>query len=289
VGTLLLWRTIGNWLFSHDDASLLMLFGEHVAKDIRRRAQLEALNRRADHLEGANRKLAELHDMKRVFLSTVKNEIRAPLAGLSYHAEQIYREDPKLDTGQRRSSLQALSDQVVRLAGFVNEITDLLALEAGDKTLNLSSNQLNEIVSDSVLSCTPTAAQKGVVILTELESDLPTVSLDEGKFSQAIQYLLSHAVRSSEKNGTIRISSRLEKAESGGSHIAVEIRDEEIAAGSGEPGETQGLGIYLTRQLVELHGGRVWTDGPSHFGFDLPARSFRTSGSTSPGWEGRAA
>jgi signal transduction histidine kinase len=275
-GTLLLWRTIGNWLFSFDDASLLMLFGEHVAKDLRRLSELEELNQKADHLEGANRKLSELHDMKRVFLSTVKSEIRAPLAGVSYHAELLAREDAELDTERRRGYLDSLSDQVVQLAEFVNEITDLLALEAGGKTLNLVSTQINEIISDSVLSCTPTAAQKGVMILTELEPGLPAVSLDEGKFSQAVQYLLSHTVRSSVRNGTIRVATRIGRTDAGETITAVEITDDERRDQGGNPGEAHGLGLYLVKQLVELHGGRLWTVGASRIGFHLPTRQFET-------------
>jgi signal transduction histidine kinase len=275
-GTLLLWRTIGNWLFSYEDAALLMLFGEHVAKDLRRLAELEELNRKADHLEGANRKLSELHDMKRVFLSTVKNEIRAPLAGVSYHAELLAREDADLDSEKRRGYLSSLSDQVVQLAEFVNEITDLLALEAGGKTLNLGTTQVNEIISDSVLSCTPTAAQKGVMILTELEPGLPTVSLDEGKFSQAFQYLLSHTVRSSARNGTIRIATRPGRTDTGETITAIEITDDERSDQMSEPSETHGLGLYLVKQLIELHGGRLWTVGASRIGFHLPTRQFET-------------
>jgi signal transduction histidine kinase len=273
-GTLLLWRTIGNWLFSYKDASLLMLFGEHVAKDLRRLSELEELDQKASRLEGANRKLSELHEMKRVFLSTVKNEIRAPLAGVSYHAELLSRGDASLDSGRRQECLGALSDQVVHLAEFVNEITDLLALEAGARTLNLTSAQLNEIISDSVLSCTPTAAQKGVMILTELEGELPTVSLDEGKFSRAIQYLLSHAVRSSEKDGTIRVTTRPGRTDSGETIAAVEIADDEQRDRSGEPSEVHGLGLYLVKQLVELHGGRLWSVGDFRLGFHLPTRAF---------------
>jgi signal transduction histidine kinase len=277
VGTLLLWRTIGNWLFSHKDASLLMLFGEHVAKDIRRMAEVEALNQKALHLEGANRKLSELHDVKRVFLSTVKREIRAPLAGVSYNAELLARDDGGLDPDLRKTHLHALSDHVVNLAEFINEITELLALEAGEETLNLSTVQLNEVVSDSVLSCTPIAAQKGVVILTELEPDLPELSLDESKFSQAIQYLASHAVRSAERNSTIRIVTRFDGTVPAESTVSVEIIDEDGTGEDGESRDAQGLGLYLVGQLVGLHGGTIWTDAPARVGFRLPTAKYLES------------
>jgi K+-sensing histidine kinase KdpD len=273
VGILWVWRLENQRAFNLEDALIVKRFGEQVAKDMARSAGYMELDRRADHLEGANKRLSELHNMKRVFFSTVKNDIRTPLAGISYHAGLLSGPPSQITDEARNKHLWSLSEEIVHLADFVNEITDLLALESKLESLDRESIQLNELIQDCVLSCTPTAAQKGVVILTELEPDLPMITVDKKLLHQAIHYLMTHAVRDSVKDGTIRIATELKTPEKGEPTISLILADEEIDETQRAEGLPTNLGCYLVNDLIEQVGGTVSVNDPhSRLTMHFPAR-----------------
>lgn len=270
IGVLFIYRAESQRPFQAEDTAAVMLFGEQIVSDMRKLNRVDTLSKQTDQLEGVNKRLTELHDMKRVFLSTVKNEICAPLAGITYHSELLSQEDQKLSVEKRQEYLRSLSGQVVQLADFVNEITDLLGLESRTENLKLDSVEINDLLNDCVLRSTPTAAQKGVVILTEFQPNLPSLNLDQGVFTQAIHYLLSHAVRLSDGNETIRVSSRLMASEGGSRNVVVTVANDDAGEVAGARSQTLELGLFLVKELIELNRGSLSNRPEKGIVFHLP-------------------
>ena len=108
-GAILAIRRSPGKTFHEEESLLLARFSDFLAEDIRKVRRLESLVQRNEDLEGANQRLHELTDLKSVFLSTVKNEIRSPLAEIAYHAEQLSSTKPNEISGDKDASLDALS------------------------------------------------------------------------------------------------------------------------------------------------------------------------------------
>jgi K+-sensing histidine kinase KdpD len=298
VGVLLITREDPSQEFSQLDASVVMALVEHLALAIRRIGEFTELTRRTKHLEAANQRLDELNRVKRVALSTVNHEIRTPLTGILSNSELWLRDRESLDENTQIKLIEAVHVLGTRLSEFVVEISDLLALELGSQTLNLAPTSVNDIVCENVLAVSPRATQKRVILETHVEEGIPEVSLDAEKLRRALRYLTSNGVRFARPGGRIEISTTTERDKNGLSSVVLGIVDDGLGANSedlrsilpstsyatdqiGHRVEALGLGFYLVKEVVGLHGGRVWSErkaNRSGFWFSLPTDVIRAAG-----------
>jgi K+-sensing histidine kinase KdpD len=290
VGVLLVTREDSSREFSQLDASVVLALVEHLALAIRRIGEFSELTRRTKHLEAANQRLDELNRVKRVSISTVNHEIRTPLTGILSNSELWLRDRKGLDEKTQIGLIEAVHNLATRLSEFVVEISDLLALELGSQTLNLTPVSINDVVSENVLALSPRAAQKKVILETKLEEGLPEPSFDAEKLRRALRFLMSNGIRFSRPGCTIAIVTRIEREKNGMRNIHIGVVDDGLGVDSddlrsilpsteyavnriGHRVEALGLGFYLVKEVVALHGGRVWTERESNrlgFWFSLP-------------------
>ncbi len=291
IGTLLLVRLAGREEFSPDEIASFGEFGRQLASVIDRITQFASLQRHAHQLEDANRRLVDLNRMKRIVLSTVNHEVRTPLAGILSYSEMLLQEGESLSPATLREYHEIISGRANALAEFVNELADLLSLESERDGIHFYPASLDAIVGDARMAQAPVAARRGVRIETDVEANLPLVHIDLEKLSRAVRFLVSNAVRFAEPGGGIQISARRQEERESGGRVLLTIRDDGMGSRTGELArvlspeqarhraemhrvEALGLGYYLVREIVELHGGRVWTeleDGSSCVHLSLPA------------------
>ena len=275
IGALSVGATDGITRFDQDDARLLGLFGDQAVAALTT-AELLAQQRKAVQ------QLERLNAAKSDFVSIVSHEFRTPLTGIQGFSELMRDED--LSVAEMKEYAGDINTDAQRLNRMITEMLDLDRMESGRMTLNLEPTDLNAILTDAAERLIQGAPRHPVRL--QLEPKLPLVPLDRDKIGQVMLNLLSNAVKYSPNGGEIAITTRIE-----GALVHVFVRD----AGLGIPADSlekvfdrysrlesgatryiqgTGLGLPITRQIVEMHGGRAWVESTlgegSMFHFTLP-------------------
>jgi signal transduction histidine kinase len=163
-------------------------------------------------------------------------------------------------------------------------LVDVASIEAGALAVTREPSQPSQVLNDAVNSLQALASANGLTLGTSFEPMLPTVSLDAARIHQVLINLISNAIKFTRKRGTITVCARRS-----GADIRIDVSD----TGIGIPSEKLeavfnrfvqikkndqrgvGLGLYISRCIVEGHGGRIWAESKIDEGttvsFTLPA------------------
>jgi signal transduction histidine kinase/ActR/RegA family two-component response regulator len=223
-------------------------------------AAAAAAERAAKAAEHANRAKDE-------FLAVISHELRTPLNAIMGWAKLLTGRD--FDESRRAAALQTIERNSVAMAQLIEDLLDMSRVISGQMRLEIAQVDLARVVEAALDSIRPAVAMKGMRLVPIIEAPTPPVMGDAARLQQVIWNLLSNAVKFSSKGGRVDVLVR-----SAGSSVEITVRDE----GSGispaflpwvfDPFRQQdasptrmkgglGLGLAITKQLVELHGGRV--------------------------------
>jgi signal transduction histidine kinase len=234
-----------------------------------------ALEQRIVELE-----LASKH--KNDLLTSISHELRIPLNAIIGFSEIMLDHD--IPDDQRQLYLAQIQRGGQHLLGLVNDVLDLAKVEAGHMELNLERVPLRELMVGCVEVIRGISNPKQLTILAHCEPSDAVVTADPVRLRQILYNLLSNAVKFTPVGGQISVSARVDAT---GAVIAVRdngigIRPEDKRVifepfGQGDTvsrAQGTGLGLPLVRELVALHGGRVWLESApgagSCFTFTLP-------------------
>jgi two-component system, sensor histidine kinase and response regulator len=231
----------------------------------------------AAHLAGLER----LNQLKSEFVSLVSHEFRTALVGIQGFSEMIRDEDVSIE--EAKGFAADINSDAERLNRMINDMLDLDRIEAGRLTLHVDRVRINDLLQQAV-ERTRASTEKHHVVC-DFDASQPVVDCDADRVAQVISNLLSNAVKYSPDGGEIAVSSR-----AGPTSVDVSVRDhglgitpefmkrmfsryERYERTSGKIIGT-GLGLAITRQIVEMHGGKIWVDSElgkgSEFHFTLP-------------------
>ena len=237
----------------------------------------------------AFRELAErAQQSKADFVAKVSHEFRTPLnmiiglVDLLVETPDIYG---RALPGPLLKDLEIVHRNSEHLASMVNDILDLSRAESGYMTLHKEAVDLGEMIAKAKTVVQPLLNNKGLSMRLEVPDDLETVSCDPVRIRQVVLNLISNAARFTDAGGIVvrvvpKAASVRVDVEDSGPGIAPQDRERifepfkqaEIIA-TGRRGGT-GLGLNLSKQFVELHGGRIWVESElgegSTFSFELP-------------------
>jgi signal transduction histidine kinase len=256
-----------------------------------KREQLEAANRQLERsnreLNEANAKLRELSAMKEEFLALTTHDLRSPLTVISGVINFFTSGRLGELTPEQRNMVSMMERNTQSLIELVTDLLDASKLESGTMRLDLSEVELRPLVEDMRETMLPMAREKEIEIETTVPEDLPPLRADRAKLRRVLVNLVSNALKFTPRGGRVEIGAAL-----GGdgaarvfvSDTGVGIPPEDIErlfdkyeqarsrATRSEKGT--GLGLYITRQLVELHGGRIEARSEvgrgSTFSFTIP-------------------
>jgi PAS domain S-box-containing protein len=224
-------------------------------------------------------------ELQNTFISVVSHELKTPVSIIKGYAETLAREDAEWDRATLREGLKVISEEADRLAKQIQDLLDVSRLQAGGMRLELSDWPLAPLVEE-VVERFRAAAGPAFTFELRLPSDLPPVHADRERTRSILENLLSNAVKYSPDGGTIRVGARAD-----GDMLVVSVSDQGIGIPQDEQQrifrrfyrtdnrlrrETQGagLGLFLTRALVEAQGGRIWVESQpgrgARFSFTLP-------------------
>jgi signal transduction histidine kinase len=265
-------------------------FIEILSELEKKRAQLEQLNEELNkanrELNEANTKLRELSELKEEFLALTTHDLRSPLTVISgvisfFTSGRLGELSP-----EQKNMVAMMERNAQSLIELVNDLLDASKIESGTMRLDITSINLRGLIDELRETMEPLAREKEIRLEDKLPPDLSLVEADRTKLRRILVNLLSNALKFTPKGGLVQIRAepldgrvRLSVADTG-----VGIAPEDVArlfdkyeqarsrATRGEKGT--GLGLYITKQLVELHGGEITVDStPGHgstFSFTLP-------------------
>jgi signal transduction histidine kinase len=278
VGVLIVWRTEVD-PFSERATELLTTFATQAAIAIRNVDLVHALQARTAELEVASRHKSE-------FLASMSHELRTPLNAVIGFSE-VLLERMFGDLNDRQEEyLRDIWSSGKHLLELLNEILDLSKVEAGQMVLEPTEFSLQEALGHGLALVRERATRHGIGLGIEVAPGVGPVHADELRIKQVIVNLLTNAVKFTPDGGQVQVRARVEGGEvvvtvaDTGTGVAAEDRDrifESFQQGGRRASTTEGtgLGLTLSKRIIELHGGRIWVDSElgvgSTFGFSIPA------------------
>ncbi len=226
----------------------------------------------------------ELEEQRQDILRAISHDLRSPLSAILGQAQLLTRLLEKADLERERASADAIATSARRMNAMIQDLVDAARLESGQLRLNLQAVGLSSLVSDLLRRLEP--AMETGRIRAEIAEDLPPVHADPDRLERILTNLLSNALKYSPPGTEVTVTAQQRNGE-----IVTSVLDQ----GPGIPredlprlfqrygrttaAETRreglGLGLYITRKLVEAHGGRIWVESRvgvgSTFSFSLPA------------------
>jgi Na+/proline symporter/nitrogen-specific signal transduction histidine kinase len=256
-----------------------------------------------DELRAANQRLQELDRLKDDFISTVTHELRTPLTSIRAFSE-ILRDSPELDVAERQRFLAIIIQESERLTRLINQVLDLAKLESGRAEWQSSRIDMRAVIEDSLDATGQLFRAKSIALEARLPDHVPPVSADRDRLVQVLINLLSNAakfVAAGEGRVVVELRQvagavRVEVSDNGPG-IAVEdqriIFEKFRQAGDTmtEKPQGTGLGLPISRQIIDHLGGRLWVESTpgqgATFGFELPvAQAIRPGGPDSGPMQG---
>ncbi len=256
------------------------------AKILERTTELERLNR---ELRTANDQLQELDRLKSAFVSIVSHELRTPMTSIKGYVENILDGLAGGLTEKQSYYLTRVKMNTERLTRMVNDLLDLSRIEDPDKRHDSPrpvSMSIRDLTAEVVESFQAMALQRSITVRADNPASLPLIQGDRDKLHRVLTNLIGNAIKFTSAGGAVLIETA---AESNGfvqvcitdtgcgipSHEHEKVFDK-FFRGATIPQEARGagLGLAITKALVELHGGRIWLESTpgkgSRFFFSLP-------------------
>ena len=234
-------------------------------------------------------KLSELDKRKKDFVASVTHELRSPLGAIASYANLMLSSERELkDNG--RANLELIKDNAARLSRFITDLLDAAKIERGRLDVHLKPMHLGAVMENVVLLFTARAREQNLVLVQEVEKDLPKVRADADRIQQVLVNLVSNALKFTPDQGQIKISAKqasrdwiecsvsdtgLGIAPADQKRVFEKFEQVKSARDVARGQKGTGLGLSVAKAIVEMHGGKMKLDSAlgkgSRFYFTLPA------------------
>ncbi|WP_413587226.1 ATP-binding protein [Bdellovibrio sp. HCB274] len=246
--------------------------------------QATKIERKNFALQQEQQYLAELEQLKNNFVSLISHDLKTPIAKIQAIVDRLLTQNQDQELQMDLKSLRTFGDELNR---YIQSILKVLRIESREFKINKDAADINEVIEEALITLRPLAAEKGIRISTHLEP-MFSVEFDPTLIKEVIINLIENAIKYTPAQGLIEVTSSETEAD-----IKVEVKDTgdgikpedldkvwgKFTRGSDQDLKTKGtgLGLYLVKYFIELHGGKVAMDSKWGHGttvsFTLPLES----------------
>jgi two-component system sensor histidine kinase GlrK len=237
-------------------------------------------------------RLVEVDEIKKTFISHVSHELKAPLASMQETTHLILERIPGPLTEKQKRLLDLNLQSGKRLAQMIGNILDLSRLEAGIVEYEMQRCDVADLIHNVVMELSSQAREKSLHLLTDIQREPLVVNCDPNRIVQLFSNLLENAIHFSRKGGSISVHARTLRESPRMPHSArtrmpnkaaangfalITISDSgpgiddahketvfhkfhQVQQGRKSHGERLGLGLAISRAVVEAHGGTIWIE-----------------------------
>lgn len=262
-----------------DEASQVRAYSHQLEEKSR------ALEAATQELREANEQLKELDRLKDDFMSSVTHELRTPLTSIRAFSEMLH-DDPMIDLTERKRFLGIIVSEAERLTRLVNQVLDMAKIESGHAEWHNSDIDMRELVEHAVSTTAQLFRDRGAKLELSLPASVPLLRADHDRMVQVMLNLLANAAKFvPEGQGRVKVMLSYTARE-----LRVDVSDngpgippdfipvifEKFRQGGDQRSRPQGtgLGLPISKQIVEHFGGRLWVssspEGGATFSFVLP-------------------
>jgi len=236
-------------------------------------------------LRKAHEALREVDRRRSEFITTVSHELRTPLQSIMGFTKLMVQGKVPDPITQKRF-LDTIDKQSERLAGLIGDLLEVSRLESGKFVLKRQRLSLRDAIRSAIYELCSFTKEKAILIVDNIPEGLPDIEADESRIKEVMFNLVGNAIKFSSEGGKIAVNAQATHNE-----ILVQIIDQGIGIPAealphlfqkfyqinGSDTRTRGglgLGLYITKQIVEAHGGQIWVESElnqgSTFSFTLP-------------------
>jgi PAS domain S-box-containing protein len=236
--------------------------------DVTERKHVEALRERSAALEAENRRVQEASRLKGEFLANMSHELRTPLNAITGFAELLIDGDVKPDSAEHDEFLRDILSAGLHLQRLISDVLDLAKIEAGNLRFHPEVVNLAAVIEEVCAVLRSVAADRGVEIETHIS--VGEVNLDPARLKQVLYNYLSNALKFSIPGSTVEVYA----TEEPGDKFRIDVVDhgigiapadvgklfkefQQLESGAAKRHQGTGLGLALTKRLVEAQGGSV--------------------------------
>jgi signal transduction histidine kinase len=269
-------RVLGTITFFTDTGRTLSADDVEMAEDLARRAATAIDNARL--YDQAQRALRVRDDM----LAIVTHDLRAPLSAIMAAAGMQVASAANDDSGRRvRRRAESIQRAAEHMSRLIRDLTDIGQIDAGRFAVERTAQDPSVLVRDVIDSLQPTAAQRGSRLRADVVGPVPPIEADGDRVIQVLSNLVSNAVKVGASDVTVRLETRSADVLFTVSDTGPGIRKQDLPhmfdrywRGKTATYKGTGLGLPISKQIVDAHGGQIWIESEpgvgSTFFFTLP-------------------
>lgn len=283
IGYAELWESRYIKKYTEDEIALLLAIAQQAALAIQRARLFEEIQQARRDAEAANKAKSE-------FITVVAHELKGPMTTIKGFAEMLSIGTLGEVTDSQQNLLNIIQRTVNRMTLLVTDLTDISRIESGNLSIRLKDLDPHSLLAETQLAAEHLFAEKEQSLSFEIEPDLPKIIADPDRLSQILFNLLTNANKYTPQGGSVSLKAHPHN--NARQYVQFSIQDNGIGISMEDQAHVfekffrsrdelardstgTGLGLNITRHLVELHGGKIWLESRLRQGttihFTIPA------------------